>query len=233
MSHTSSAGGESSSEAAREEADRLRQRSREESREVAATGREQAQRVVDEARGQARSLVEEARAHAMRQAEEQTSRLSGALGEWSRQADALLDGRPDEAGTLGQWAREASSQLHRLADRVDELGFRGVMDEVGRFARRRPGAFLLSTAAAGFAASRLGRGAQEASPPSDSSPTASRSRTGGASPSGVPSVDTAEQRPDAAVGEVVEEPVPPPPGPPAAVSDAPASAEGRWTDDRR
>lgn len=181
MSHQNAASSgrssDTTSDQAKNEANRLQEHAQGEARDVADTAKGEAQRVVGEARRQATSLVEDARQHALRQADDQTNRLSEALHEWSQQADALLDGRPDDAGTLGGWAQEASSQLERLADRVDELGFRGIVDEVQQFARRRPGAFLLGAAVAGFGVARLGRGAQGAQSSDQSS--GDRGLTGG------------------------------------------------------
>jgi hypothetical protein len=75
---------------------------------------------------------------------------------------ALLEGRRDEAGSLPDYAEQLARQLQRGADRIDELGLKGVLDEVQRFARRRPGAFLAGAAVAGFVVSRFGRSAVEA-----------------------------------------------------------------------
>jgi hypothetical protein len=149
-------------EAAKQEASRVQEQARDEATNVAQTAQEQASRVTDEARTQARNLASEARQQVRRQAQDQTDRLGSALRQLSKQAEAVLDGRPDDAGQLGSWMRDATGQINRLADQVDDLGFEGVVGELRDFARRRPGAFLLGAATAGFVVARLGRGARDA-----------------------------------------------------------------------
>lgn len=223
MSQQTTASGDTS-DAAKAEANRVQQHAKSQAREVQGTAKEQAQRVADEAREQARSLVGDAREHALRQAEDQTGRLSQALHEWSRQADALLDGRPDDAGNLGSWAREASNQLERLANRVDERGFRGLAEDVQGFARRRPGAFLAGAAAAGFAVARLGRGAQGAQQSDEST----------SQPAVTAGTDTADsERDEVVVAEVSSyestEPTPAEPVEPAPDEGTTAETETRTT----
>ena len=62
-------------------------------------------------------------------------------------------------GAAADWARTAAEQIERLADRAQQLGPKGVADEVATFARRRPLAFLAGAAAAGFVVGRLARNA--------------------------------------------------------------------------
>ena len=49
------------------------------------------------------------------------------------------------------------SQLRRLASRMEQGGAQGVVEDVTRFARRRPGAFLAGAAGVGFVVGRLVR----------------------------------------------------------------------------
>lgn len=141
-------------------------------RDVAAHGREQAKGVADTAREgvsqvaeetsrQTRRLVDETLGQLRAQAGQETQRVGGALHSLGERLDALADGEPDKAGPLGEYAEQFASQTHEIARKIDELGFDGVVRELSSFARRRPGAFLLSTAVAGFASARLGRGVAE------------------------------------------------------------------------
>ena len=146
----------------------------EQSREVAATASqqvgevagqavEQAAAVVGEARDQARALVSQAATEAKTQANAQTDRLAEGLRGIAGQLQALVEGRPQEAGALPDYARQATGQLQRFAGRIADGGVEGVVDDVQRFARRRPGIFLAGAAVAGFLGGRLLRGAQAAS----------------------------------------------------------------------
>ena len=83
--------------------------------------------------------------------------------ERSEQLQALAEGRVEDAGPLRDWASEASQRLRRLADRADELGPRGVVEEVSDFARRRPAAFLVGAGLAGIVVGRLARAGKEVS----------------------------------------------------------------------
>ena len=50
---------------------------------------------------------------------------------------------------VGKWPRSPS--------RLEDRGIEGVVDDVSRFARRRPGVFLLAAAGAGFVVGRFVR----------------------------------------------------------------------------
>jgi hypothetical protein len=130
--------------------------------EVAATVSEEAARVRDDAVAHARDLAEDAKQQLHRQAQEQTQHVGEALDQLGTRVHALADGRPEDAGPVGDYADRIADQVDHLARRVGDLGFDGVVDELQDLARRRPGAFLAAAAAAGFAAARLTRGAQDA-----------------------------------------------------------------------
>lgn len=143
----------------------------EQSRSVASTATEQAKGVASQASSQARSVTDEARQQASRvvgdasaefrtQMEQRLTQLVRSTRGASDQLRALHEGRTDEAGQAGDLARQASDKLGGLADRADELGLQGVTDEVTRFARRRPFAFLAAAAIGGIAAARVMRSVQ-------------------------------------------------------------------------
>jgi hypothetical protein len=131
-------------------------------RAVAGTAAEQASQVAGEVSTQVHGLVTDAKHQLHDQARQQTEQLGGVLGQLGERVEALASGRPEDAGPLGDYAGSIADQVQQIAGRVGELGFDGVVDEVQSFARRRPGAFLAAAAVAGFAASRLARGAQAA-----------------------------------------------------------------------
>ena len=51
----------------------------------------------------------------------------------------------------------AERQVEGLASRLEQRGPQGLMDDVTRFARRRPGVFLSGAVAAGFVVGRVVR----------------------------------------------------------------------------
>lgn len=133
---------------------------RDQAKGVATSARDEASAVASEAGAQARTVVDEARSALQRQASDGTHRAAGALGEWGGRFRALAEGEADQAGELGRYAAELGDRLDGWAARVDERGLDGLVDDVQRFARRRPGVFLAVAAASGFAAGRLFRGAR-------------------------------------------------------------------------
>ena len=129
---------------------------------VAETAKEQAGTVAHEAMGHAKDLAGDAKQQLHQQAQQQTDALGGVIGTLGERVHALADGDLDRAGPVGDYVQRIAGQVDGIADKVDQLGFDGMVDEVQRYARRKPGAFLLGAAVAGFAVSRLARGAQAA-----------------------------------------------------------------------
>ncbi len=145
----------------------------EQAKAVAGTAVEQARQVGGETLARAGDLLGEAKDQARRQAETQTQRLAESLGRLRDQGRALAAGHPEEAGSLPDVAGQLVSRLDQVAERMGNRGFDGTVNDLQRFARRRPGLFLLGAAATGLAVGRLVRagavqhatGREEASEP--------------------------------------------------------------------
>jgi hypothetical protein len=132
---------------------------RDEVRDVAGDARGEASAVVAEAGTQAHHLADEARTAVRRQASDGTSRAAGAVDQLAGRLRALAAGDPDQAGDLRRYAQDLGDRLGGVAGRMNDRGLDGLVEDVQRFARRRPALFLAVTAAAGFAAGRVFRGA--------------------------------------------------------------------------
>ncbi|MFI1371679.1 hypothetical protein ACH4UY_06655 [Streptomyces longwoodensis] len=134
---------------------------REAAGQVASTAAQQAKTVADEVRNQAGSVVGDLRGRVMDEAEGQTKRAAGVLRQWAHDLAELADGAPGDTP-----ARSLTAQLadrgHRAADYVDRHGVEGIVGDVQRFARRRPGLFLGGALVAGLVAGRLGKSASRA-----------------------------------------------------------------------
>lgn len=154
--------GKQTASAAAEAAGQTAATATEGAKQVASEAATQVTEVTRQATDQARELVSQAQSQLHEQATTQTERAAGGLADFGRQLRALGDGRPDQAGIAGDAARQLADKVEGIADRIQERGFDGAVDDLRSFARRRPGAFLLGAAAAGFVAVRLGRGAQVA-----------------------------------------------------------------------
>lgn len=147
---------------AQQEASEVAQDARDQAKEVAASARGGAAEVVEEAKHHASDLVADARTQLHGQARQQTDQLGRTIQGLGEKLHAVAEGRPDEAGQVTDYTGRLADQVEQLGSRVSELGFDGTIEELQRFARRRPGMFLLGAAAAGFVTARLGRGAKDA-----------------------------------------------------------------------
>ena len=134
------------------------------------TAKDQARQVKDEVASQARGLVDQAKSELRDQGRSQADQVAHAIRRVSDQADALAAGRVDEAGNVADYVRRAGDQAGRVADHLEQRGVDGVVNDVQDFARRRPGAFLLGCATAGFVTGRLLRGGAAGSGGSDGNP---------------------------------------------------------------
>lgn len=126
-------------------------------KKVADVAQSQAGEVLGDAADAARDVVHELRTELRQQASTQTQRAAEGLRTFAQQIEALRSGRPQDAGPAGDYARQLGEKIQALSQRVESGGFDGVVRDVRRFARRRPGAFLLGAAAAGFAVGRIVR----------------------------------------------------------------------------
>ena len=134
------------------------QRAKAEASQVTETAKDHARQVKDEVTTQARGLVDQAKTELRDQGRSQADHAAQAIRRVGDQATALADGRVDEAGAVADYVRQAGQRAGQVADHLDQRGVEGVLDDVQDFARRRPGAFLLGCAAAGFVTGRLIRG---------------------------------------------------------------------------
>jgi hypothetical protein len=134
----------------------------EQARGVASTAQEQVATVGSQALGQARTVLDSAGGDVRDQLEQRLSTLVEQARTTADELTALVEGRPEEAGRTKELAQSASQHVTRLADRADELGIQGVVEEVTDLARRRPVLFLAGAATAGLLVGRMARAGKEA-----------------------------------------------------------------------
>jgi hypothetical protein len=172
--------GTARSDVAKQEAAEMAGTVKEQGGAVAGAAQAGGQRVVAEAAsqvgqlgGQVQTQVKELLGRSQTEftdrASEQTEAAAGQLHDVAGELQALVEGRPQDAPRVAGYVAQAAERVESYAGRLDRGGFSGVADDLGRFARRRPGAFLLGAIAAGFVAGRLARGAQAASGNDESS----------------------------------------------------------------
>jgi hypothetical protein len=130
-------------------------------RHVADTAAEQAGQVAQEAKRQARDLIGEVRGQAMEQARTGQQNTADSIRSLSGELREMAD-NGERHGTASELAAQAADRLGSVADWIGAREPGDLVDEVRRFARRRPGAFLLGAAVAGVLAGRLTRGTVDA-----------------------------------------------------------------------
>jgi hypothetical protein len=135
----------------------------------------QVSNVAGEAKYQARNLVDQTRSQLRGQASNQQSQLASRLNSWASELGSMAS-RSEDSGPMTDLAQEASRRVGEVSHWLDNHEPGDLINEVKRFARRRPGAFLALAAAAGVVAGRLTRGAVAAntSVDSDTDPSPAR-----------------------------------------------------------
>lgn len=140
---------------------------KEEAASVAADAKEGTQQVAETAKGEAQAVAAEAQQTAKDLYHQLMSELTGqGSQQQSRAAQGLQTLADDlgqmagsaQSGVAGDIARQVSEQARSAAQWLEGREPGDVVDEVRRFARRRPGAFLAGAALVGLAAGRLTRG---------------------------------------------------------------------------
>jgi uncharacterized phage infection (PIP) family protein YhgE len=149
-------------------------------KEVAGEASAQTKAVISQAKQQVDDLVTQTRAEVRQQAEDRSAQAAAGLLRLSEQVAALADGQPESAGSLPRYLEEAQEHVRRLASRLEQGGPQGLLDDMSRFARRRPGLFLAGSVGAGFLVGRMLRAAPAASAAdNDSAHAMSSASTGG------------------------------------------------------
>ena len=123
--------------------------------------------LAGEAKYQARNLVDQTRSQLRGQASNQQSNVASRLNGWASELGSMAS-KSDDSGPMSDLAHEASRRVGEISHWLDNHEPSDLLDEVKRFARRRPGTCLALAAAAGVVAGRLTRGAVAANTSVDS-----------------------------------------------------------------
>jgi len=155
-------------------------------KEVAGEATVQTKAVLSQAKQQVDGLVTQTREEVRQQAEDRSAQAAGGLRTLSEQVAALADGRPESAGSLPRYLEEVQEHVRGLASRLEHGGPQGIVDDVSRFARRRPGLFLAGAVGAGFVVGRVVRASSGQGHPTSPQTPETGSRQLGASTSTAP-----------------------------------------------
>ena len=118
---------------------------------------EQTKAAVGSAREHAASMVGSAKQSVHEQLEQRAQQAGGGLRTFADQLRSLQQGDTAGAGPLGHYLEEARERVSTMADRFEQGGAQGLLQDARGAARRRPGAFLAAAVGAGFVAGRLVR----------------------------------------------------------------------------
>lgn len=189
-------GSTSTSEVAKEQTRSVGADAKEGGRHVADVAREETRNVAEETKNQARDLWEQTRSELVDQAGQQQRRVADGLRSLGQELSSMADGSGQQ-GLASDLAGRSAEQAHKLAAYLDGREPGALLEEVRRFARRRPGTFLAVAAGVGVAVGRLSRGMMpehhddEPAHPSGTSATAAA----GYVPATSAARDTTERRP--------------------------------------
>jgi hypothetical protein len=131
--------------------------------QVASVATDQAKQVAQETQRQAKDLLDQGRAQLKDQTVAQQQKAGQGLSSLAQELRALADGTSQGApGPARDLLQQASSSVENFASMLQNREPAELLDEVRRFARRKPGLFLLGAAAAGVLAGRLTSGVKAA-----------------------------------------------------------------------
>lgn len=121
--------------------------------EVASTAKDQARSLASQARSETGHVMDDVQGRLREEADNQTRKASGNLRHWSQDLESMAEhGEPESP--VGDVVRQVAEGGRGAADFLDERGVDGLVQEARDLARRRPVAFLVGAAAAGFVLGR-------------------------------------------------------------------------------
>jgi len=149
--------GTSRKEAAKEEAADVARTAAGSAQNVAQTAKEEAANVAAEAKYSAQDLLSQAKSGLTSQAGTQQQKAAEGLRTMSSQLHSMASA-PDQQGMASDLIRQAAQRSESVASWLENRQPGDLLGEVQKFARNRPGTFLLLAAGAGVLAGRLTRG---------------------------------------------------------------------------
>ena len=126
--------------------------------QVAETTRNQAREVTSEISSQAREVIRELGTDLHDQSVTQRDRLAGTLRQFGDDLDRMAE-TTGHSGFAASAATQLAGKSRELSQFLQDHEPSDLLDELRRFARQRPGAFLAGAALAGVLVGRLTRGA--------------------------------------------------------------------------
>jgi len=139
-----------------------------EGKHMAGVAAEEVKSVAAEAKDQVRGLAAQTMGDVQGQVEDQTrqqkERLAGTLATFGSDLGSMAE---NVSGLAADAAHELADRARALSEHLEGREPRELLDDVRRFARHRPGTFLLGALAAGIVAGRLARSTKDAATVAD------------------------------------------------------------------
>ena len=143
-------------EAAKNEAAGLADTAGAQAKDVMGTAKEEAASVVGEAKTQAKDLYAQTTRELKEQAHTQQQRLAGGLRSVSDELGSMA-ANSEGSGVASDLVQQVAGRLSGAASWLGDRDPASVLTEVKRYARRKPGTFILGAAIVGVAVGRLTR----------------------------------------------------------------------------
>jgi hypothetical protein len=155
---------------AKERAQQVAGSAAEQGQHVAGVAQEHAKKITGEAKEQVRGLLDETTSQIEEQSRVQKTKLAETLRGFGEDLERMSgqdqDGS-DESDSAGsdiaqQLVKQAAHQAQDLAGHLESREPQELLDDVRRFARQKPGSFILGALVAGVVVGRLTRGTKAA-----------------------------------------------------------------------
>lgn len=143
-------------ETAKREAAGLKDTAAEQAKDVAGTAKDEASSVISDVKWQAKDLYAQTQRELKDQANTQQQRVAAGLRSVGQDLDSMAAGSQQQ-GLATDLVRQVSGRVSSAASWLGERDPGAVLTEVKRFARRRPGTFILAAAITGIVVGRLTR----------------------------------------------------------------------------
>ena len=163
----SATGDQSTKDAAKQEAAKVKDTAVDAGREVASTAKGEAVNVASEVKDQAVSLLSTATSEVKNQASTQQGRIASTLRGYADELQGIGQGSAP-SGVIGDLVQQAASKGSEIAQWLEDREPADLLEELRRYARRRPVMFLALCGLAGVVAGRITRGAVAANTSVDS-----------------------------------------------------------------
>jgi hypothetical protein len=148
-------------ETTKAEASQLKNEAAESGQRVKETVKEQAVTVKDEAVHQAQDLFGQLRSELKGQVGPQQDRIASTVRSFSDEITALSRGDKPETDYVSGLLGSVSGRVESFASSLENKDAKDLLDDVRRFAARRPGTFLAVAAGIGLLAGRTTRGVKD------------------------------------------------------------------------